>query len=58
MSKLLFRLGIHRPLFNHWYNFTDKVSGKSVYNAECFCGKKCMVDNCFGFFGFKVERKK
>lgn len=53
--KLLCSIGLHRPLKNHRHNFIDKVSGSTVFNAECNCGKKWMVDSCFGFFGDKVE---
>lgn len=49
-------MGIHRPLINHSFNFTDIVSGKSVYNVECPCGKKWMVDSMSKFFGHKVEK--
>ncbi len=53
--SLLCRFNIHRPLFNHHHNFIDSVSGETVFNAECSCGKKWMVDSPFGFFGDKVE---
>jgi hypothetical protein len=55
---MLCKLGWHRPLKNHKYNFTDKVSGKTVFNAVCPCGKKWMTDSPFGFFGCKVDRAK
>ena len=55
-KKILCSIGIHRPLSGHSYNFIDKVSGKTVYNATCPCGKKWMVDSPFMFTGFKVER--
>ena len=55
-SNLLCAIGIHRPLKGHTHNFIDKVSGQTVYNAECPCGKKWMVDSPFSFGGFKVER--
>ena len=56
LSALLCSFGWHRPLKNHEHNFIDVVSGNTVFNAECCCGKKWMVDSCFGFFGHKVER--
>jgi len=52
----LCKLDLHRPLLNHRYYFTDTVSGKSVYKAECSCGKKWMTDSTKGYFGFKVKR--
>ena len=58
MTEKLCKLGWHRPLVNHHHNFIDKVSGKTVYDAECPCGKKWMVDSPFGFGGFKVEKDK
>lgn len=33
MKTILCKLNIHRPLKGHVYNFTDKVSGKIVYDA-------------------------
>lgn len=53
--KLLCKLGIHRPLTKHKHSFIDRVSGRSVYIAECACGKEWMVDSVFPMFGFKVE---
>jgi len=50
-------MGWHRPLKNHHHNFIDKVSNKTVFNAECSCGKMFMVDSPFWFFGFKVEKE-
>lgn len=43
---------------NHAYNFTDFISGKCVYDAECSCGRKWMVDTLFPITIFKVEKKK
>ena len=57
VGELLCKLGWHRPLYNHRHNFIDKVSGKTVYNAECSCGIRYMVDSPYGFLGFKVKRK-
>lgn len=56
--NLLCKIGIHRPLFNHKEFFVDKVSGNQIYDAECSCGKKFMVDSLLGYCGFKVEIKK
>lgn len=53
--NILCKLGIHRPLKNHRYAFTDKVTDLSVYHAECDCGKKWFVDSPLGYFGFKVS---
>jgi len=57
MSKILCKIGLHRPLKDHQYNFTDIVSGKEVFIARCPCKKVWMVDSLFGFEGFKVEKK-
>lgn len=54
MSNLLCKLGWHRPLKRHIYSFTDVVSGKAVYNAECPCGLKWKVDSMAGLRGYKV----
>jgi hypothetical protein len=43
---------------NHHHNFIDKCSGKTVYNAECECGKKWMVDSLLPFGGFRVMREQ
>jgi len=56
LSDWLCSIGLHRPLRGHHHNFIDKVSGLTVYNATCPCGKKWMTDSPFKFFGFKVER--
>ena len=56
MKNILCRLNIHRPLKNHHHTFTDCVSGKTVFDAECPCGLKFMVDSQFGFCGFKVAK--
>ena len=42
-------------LKNHRHNFIDRVSGKTVFTAECRCGKKFMVDTLFPIVDFKVE---
>jgi len=57
LNGLLCSIGLHRPLKGHHHNFIDKVSGNTVYNATCPCGKKWMTDSASKFFGFKVERK-
>lgn len=55
MTRILCRLGWHRPLFGHEYTFTDALSGKFVYYAQCPCGKRWMVDSLSGMFGIKVK---
>lgn len=52
----LCKFGIHRPLRGHSHNFIDRVSGKTVFNVKCPCGKEYMVDSLFGWFGTKVEK--
>ena len=42
-------------LKNHMHNFIDVVSGKTVWTAECRCGKKFMVDTLCPIADFKVE---
>lgn len=54
--NILCRIGLHRPLRRHRHNFIDRVSGQTVYDAKCSCGKEFMVDSPFGWFGFKVEK--
>lgn len=48
------KYGWHRPLRGHKFTFTDVVSGKGVYKAQCNCNKTWMVDGKGGFSGFKV----
>jgi len=56
VTKLMFcKIGIHRPLRNHYCNFIDKISGKTVFEAECPCGKKWMTDSPGGW-GYKIEK--
>ena len=55
--NLLCRIGIHRPLKIKSSNFTDTVSGKTVFNAECSCKKKWLTDGVFGWFGTKTLKK-
>jgi len=55
--NLLCKIGIHRPLSEHHYDFKDKVSGKTVYNSVCSCGKRWMVNSRWGWFGFKTEKE-
>jgi hypothetical protein len=57
LGKILCKLGWHRPLYNHRFNFVETYSGKTVYNAECRCGIRFMVDSLSGFGGFKVKRQ-
>ena len=54
--NMLCKIGVHRPLRNYSYNFTDQVSGLPVYDAECPCGKKWMTDGHM-WWGFKVEKQ-
>ena len=59
MKKLLCKLNIHRPLIIQNLDFIDKVSGKEVFEAKCFCGKKWLTDSIsiFGrWFGFRIQR--
>ena len=49
-------IGIHRPLQEHHHNFIDSVSGDTVYDAVCPCGKKWMTDSRNGYLGFKAEK--
>lgn len=51
------KIGLHLPLKGHTYNFTDKISGKHVYDTQCPCGKKWMTDSKFSLVVFKVEKK-
>ena len=55
--NILCKIGIHRPLKNHTYDFTDKVSRMTVYEAECSCGIKWMVDSPFKYFGHKIKKE-
>jgi hypothetical protein len=55
MKKFFCSIGLHW-MKNHHFNFTDKVDGKTVYNADCECGKKWMVDSLSPITLFKVPR--
>lgn len=52
--NLFCKIGIHW-MRGHSLNFIDIASGKPVYNAECSCGRKWMVDTLFPLTMFKVE---
>jgi len=56
-KSLLCKLGIHRPLFGHIFEFTDVVSHKPVYSVTCPCGKRFLTDSTSKWFGFKVSTK-
>lgn len=56
--SILCKIGLHRPLKDHHYNFTDRVSGQAVFNAVCPCGQQWMVDSPFGWLGFKIEKQE
>lgn len=56
-KTLLCKLGIHRPLKVGYGLFTDIVTGNTVREATCPCGKKWMTDSVFGWFGFKTKRE-
>lgn len=51
----LCKIGIHRPLKRIQSLFIDKVSGKTVFLAECPCGQHYMTDSCNPWFGFTVR---
>lgn len=51
------KLHIHW-LKNHKHNFIDVVSGRTVYNGYCRCGKVFMVDTLFPMPSFKVDRAR
>lgn len=53
-KAVLCRLGVHRPLFQHEYTFTDVVSNRKVYKAVCPCGAHWLVDSRRGWLGFTV----
>ena len=57
MKKFFCRIGVHW-MKNHHHNFVDCVDGKTVYNAECACGKKWMVDSLLPFWGVRVMREQ
>ena len=40
---------------NHHHNFIDRTDGKTVYNAECACGGKWMVDSPFPLLGCREK---
>ena len=54
----LCRLGIHRPLTGHHFHFTDTVSGRAVWKAQCPCGVEWMVDSNNKYYGDKVRINK
>ena len=38
--------------------FTDVVSGHTVFDAVCPCGKHWMIDSWYGFPTFKVRLER
>ena len=55
IGRILCKLKVHW-MRNHHHNFIDSVSGKTVFNAECPCGKRWMVDTLSPITFFKVDR--
>lgn len=55
MKKFFCKIRLHW-MQNHTSNFTDKVSGKTVFNATCACGKKWMVDTLSPIALSKIAR--
>jgi len=55
MKLLLCKLGLHWKMKIVESLFTDIVSGHTVFDAVCPCGKHWMVDEIHGFPFFKVE---
>lgn len=55
MKKLLCKIGLHW-LKNHSHRFTDLVSRKPIYFADCECGKKWLVDSKIPFLGFRIPQ--
>jgi len=55
--KLLCKLGLHWKMKILHSLFIDRVSGETVFEAECPCGRHWMIDDVFGFPFFKVELK-
>lgn len=52
------RVGLHWFMKGHEPDFTDTVSGKIVYMAQCPCGRRWLVDTTGPFPLFKVESKR
>lgn len=57
MKRFFCLIGWHW-MKNHRRSFTDCVSGKTVYRAECECGRKWQVDSKHSLGGFRVEREE
>lgn len=49
LAKLLCRWGIHRPMKEICYVFTDVVNGGGVYEYRCACGREWMGQRGDGF---------
>ncbi len=48
------KIGIHW-MKNHRSDFTDCISGKTVFLATCSCKREWTVDSLFPIVTFKVE---
>ncbi len=56
--KLFCQLGLHWRMKLIQSLFIDVVSGQTVFEAVCPCGKHWMIDSVFGFPFFKVPMDK
>lgn len=53
IRKMFCKIGWHW-LTNHEHSFVDRVSGNSVFEASCNCGKKWLTDSLLPLIGFRV----
>ncbi|MEA2098161.1 MAG: hypothetical protein U9P70_03755, partial [Patescibacteria group bacterium] len=55
IKMLLCKIGIHL-MENHTVKFADNVSGETLFNATCACGKKWMTYSSSPIPLLKVEK--
>lgn len=54
-AKLMCRWGIHRPMKEICYSFTDVVNGVHVFECRCSCGREWLAQP--GALSFRVEKR-
>lgn len=58
MKSIFCKTGLHWRMNIVQSLFVDVVTGKTVFEAVCPCGKHWMTDSIAGFPFFKVEMEK
>lgn len=48
--KFLCKIGLHWPRKKVYHSFVDRVTGESVFNGQCSCGKTWLYTSVFSKF--------